>query len=180
VSNTKSSRKELYCYVPIISILSLNCCPTDDLSFVPFSIFSLYGLPLRIHRETLSLYPSTALFPSSKPASLPVKLLLRLGEVAHIVRLYSDPSTGRITECSNLTLLNAILVFRGVERSDSKSTSTISKDGQEDPNFSVDQPKGPKITEYSLWLHVMGIQVMGSVFAFAVRYWVASIVFPSR
>lgn len=49
-----------------------------------------------------------------------------------------------------------------------------------DRNFSRNQPKGPKITEYLLWLHVMTIQVLGSMFAFGVRYWIAAIVFPNR
>lgn len=136
--------------------------------------------------------------------------MLRLAEIVNLVKIYRDEN-GRISECSNLTLLNAILVMRGVERDNSNpltagtssgsipdsngssiiassntSTENPQKKGLEvsttikDRNFSINQPKGPKITEYSLWLHVMTIQVLGSMFAFGVRYWIAAIVFPNR
>ncbi|SPO28224.1 related to ALG7 -UDP-N-acetylglucosamine-1-phosphate transferase [Ustilago trichophora] len=71
-----------------------------------------------------------------------------------------------IKSTTNLTLLNAILVMRGV------SHNPNAKQGQEKPFH------GPHITEWGLWIHTMILQVAGSALAFAIRYWLASVVFP--
>lgn len=169
----------------------------------------LSTLKNRIHEESLALYPSTTIFPDPTRISFIARFLLRLAEIVHLVKIYRDEN-GRISECSNLTLLNAILVMRGVERDNSNSLTKGTSSGSiadsnassiiassngstevsqkkeievtptKDRNFCINQPKGPKITEHSLWLHVMTIQVLGSMFAFGVRYWIAAIVFPNR
>lgn len=136
----------------------------------------------RYHAETNCVYPSIQYFASGdaendgqlvntsgKPlrrANAISTLVLRLLSALRLVQLdYYDKEKRRIKSTTNLTILNAILVLRGVRHL---------------PNPSPDQNPftGPHITEYGLWLHTMIIQVAGSCLAFAIRYQLASVVFP--
>ncbi|SPO28744.1 related to ALG7 -UDP-N-acetylglucosamine-1-phosphate transferase [Ustilago trichophora] len=71
-----------------------------------------------------------------------------------------------IKSTTNLTLLNAILVLRGVRH------KPDAKKHHEKPF------QGPNITESALWIHTMVLQLIASTLAFAIRYWLASLVFP--
>uniref|UniRef100_V5EWZ1 UDP-N-acetylglucosamine--dolichyl-phosphate N-acetylglucosaminephosphotransferase n=2 Tax=Kalmanozyma brasiliensis (strain GHG001) TaxID=1365824 RepID=V5EWZ1_KALBG len=136
----------------------------------------------RFHAESKCLYPSIQYFGSGnaaedeklpntslkalRPASMLSTIVLKLLSAVRLVQLdYYDEPKRRIKSTTNLTILNAILVFRGVRHLPS------AKAGQ--TPFT-----GPHITEYGLWVHTMIIQIAGSCLAFAIRYWVASVVFP--
>lgn len=136
----------------------------------------------RFHAETNCLYPSIQYFGSGdaaedeklpntslkalRPASTLSTIVLKLLSAVRLVQLdYYDEQRRRIKSTTNLTILNAILVFRGVRHLPSAQASQ--------------KPfAGPHITEYGLWVHTMIIQIAGSCLAFAIRYWVASVVFP--
>lgn len=99
---------------------------------------------------------------------------------------------GRIVATTNLTLLNTILVVAGVRGSpqDLQSRFDAEKDsGSGDPKESTSTtvavaatpsqpPQGPHIDEPKLWRMTMGVQLLGSAVAFAIRYWAAAAVFP--
>ena len=127
----------------------------------------------RFDAATRCLYPSVQYFSNTQadstadtlsnlhPASPLSTLILKLLSLLHLVQLDYYPN-GRIKSTTNLTLLNAILVIRGVRHT-----------------HSAEKPfTGPHISEHSLWLHTMLLQVAGSCLAFAIRYWLASVVFP--
>ncbi|SJX63925.1 related to ALG7-UDP-N-acetylglucosamine-1-phosphate transferase [Sporisorium reilianum f. sp. reilianum] len=136
----------------------------------------------RFHAPTNCLYPSIQYFGSGdkvkdaqlpntstkplRPASAISTLVLKLLSLVRLVQLeYYDDRKRRIKSTTNLTILNAILVLRGVRHR---------------PVHNADEQPftGPRISEYALWLHTMLIQVAGSCLAFAIRYWLASVVFP--
>ncbi|CDW96643.1 hypothetical protein [Sporisorium scitamineum] len=136
----------------------------------------------RFHAPTNSLYPSIQYFASGdkaqddrlpntstkplRPASVVSTLILKLLSFLRLVQLeFYDDHKRRIKSTTNLTILNAILVLRGVRHR---------------PTTHPDEKPftGPHISEYGLWLHTMLIQVAGSCLAFAIRYWLASVVFP--
>lgn len=137
----------------------------------------------RYHAETNSLYPSIQYFGSGDvdkdkqltntsmqplhPASTVSTLVLKSLSALHLVQLeFYDAQQRRIKSTTNLTILNAILVLRRVRH-------------RSHPTHDNQIPfTGPHISEYSLWLHTMLLQVAGSCLAFAIRYWLASIVFP--
>lgn len=141
----------------------------------------------RFHPSTNALYPSIQYFahpadnnnPESKtlpntsgkplrPASTLTLLTLRLLQALRLVQLdFYDDDRKVVKSTTNLTLLNAILLIRGVRCCASADT---------DP--SLIPFTGPRISELNLWTHTMLIQVAGSCLAFAIRYWVAAIVFP--
>ncbi|KAJ9473869.1 UDP-N-acetylglucosamine--dolichyl-phosphate N-acetylglucosaminephosphotransferase [Pseudozyma hubeiensis] len=136
----------------------------------------------RYHAATNCVYPSIQYFGSGdveadkqlsntssrplRPASTTSTLVLKLLAALHLVQLdFYDKHQRRIKSTTNLTILNAILVIRGVQHLPDSTTHT--------------KPfKGPHITEYGLWVHTMVLQVAGSCLAFAIRYWLAGIVFP--
>lgn len=140
----------------------------------------------RFDANTGCLYPSIQYFASGsaeadkelpntstkplRPASTIATLVLKLLAALRLVQLeYYDEEKGRksVKSTTNLTILNAILVFRDVRH----RPRELVKEGQ--------QPfTGPRITEYGLWVHTMVLQIAGSCLAFAIRYWVASVVFP--
>lgn len=137
----------------------------------------------RYDKQTNCLYPSLQFFGSGsavkdahlpntstkplRPASTLATMLLKLLATLRLVQLdYYDEQHNRIKSTTNLTILNAILVFRGVR---------ALPDSQSNPKHPF---QGPKVTEFGLWLHMMVLQVLGSCLAFAIRYWLATVVFP--
>ncbi|PWN49337.1 hypothetical protein IE53DRAFT_363231 [Violaceomyces palustris] len=137
----------------------------------------LFGLvPCPRHRvpdlnhETGLLHPSKAKL-ESRPGRFTTLILESFSSIGLVELEYSDgkreipPRT--IVSTTNLTLLNSILVLRRV-RSLDRSTESQRRRNQE----------GKGLSEQQLWFHVISIQILGSLIAFAIRYWVASIVFP--
>ncbi|SAM84386.1 related to ALG7-UDP-N-acetylglucosamine-1-phosphate transferase [Ustilago bromivora] len=120
-----------------------------------------------------SAFPTTSTIPLH-PANPITTLLLKFLATLQLVQLeyhqtqtQNNTARGKVKSTTNLTILNAILVFRGVRHKD----PTRLDEGE--------QPfTGPGITEYGLWTHTMLLQMAGSCLAFAVRYWLASLVFP--
>lgn len=150
----------------------------------------------RVHAETLALYPSMAVFPLTKPASKLGSLMLLILEKLHLVVLWreveliSGGTGGRIVATTNLTILNALLVISGVQVPPKTAFRTV-VEGRGIPEDLEDKssdkakldttsiaPTGPLINELRLWRMMMGVQLLGSAVAFAVRYWAAAIVFP--
>ena len=81
---------------------------------------------------------------------------------------------------ANLTLLNALLVARGVRPAPvdaAEADKVLPPDA--DPALRAEGVQGTLCTtERGLWYYVMGVQLVGSAVAFAIRYWLASLVFP--
>jgi UDP-N-acetylglucosamine--dolichyl-phosphate N-acetylglucosaminephosphotransferase len=122
--------------------------------------------------NTMALHPSQAFFGPDKPAKCITILVLQLFALFRFVTLeWEESEIGkgrrRLKSTTNLTILNAILVFRGVSPQKVKGNKESEVVKAE-----------PHIDEYSLWWHVMIFQVFCSLCAFAVRYWLAAIVFP--
>ena len=187
----------------------------------------------RIDPKSLQLYPSSAAWPPGEHASSIATLILSIFEKLHFVRLQRsvlEQEHGEkqkktvITGTTNLTILNAILVLRGVTGPMDKAgdtmlgkqvrTSSSSKSrkaslphvhqsllsgvpGESSGNGNgeggasvnadttgagemVEAVQGPRIGEQALWWHVMFAQFIGSTFAFGVRYYIASVLFPQR
>lgn len=145
-----------------------------------------------LHAPTLSLYPSSATFAQRPPSAL-VSFILQLLESLHVVVLTRDAKSGKISDTTNLTLINAVLVFRGVRppparplRASSGAESDIAAAESSNSTSTTPEmpavlvPSGPRITEYGLWVHIMALQVTGSILAFGVRYWLSGLVFPQR
>ncbi|SNX85322.1 related to ALG7 -UDP-N-acetylglucosamine-1-phosphate transferase [Melanopsichium pennsylvanicum] len=114
---------------------------------------------------------------SKKPlrrASLMATLVLKFLSNLHLVQIeFWDPKDRRkVKSTTNLTILNAILVFRGVQHR-SEREANQEKDDHDQRPFT-----GPEITEWGLWVNTMVLQIMGSAVAFGIRYWVARVVFP--
>lgn len=91
---------------------------------------------------------------------------LHLLERLHLVHLVRHD--GAVVGTTNLTLLNALLVLRGVRVELHTRT----------PLAVRRTPRSPAITEPALWRMAMGVQLLASAGAFAVRYWLAALVFP--
>lgn len=122
----------------------------------------------------MTLYPSQALFSPEKPAKPIAVAVLRLFSAFRFVHLEWDqrdchPNQRRLKSTTNLTILNAILVLRGLRPQQIKS--------REDSN-DTRPTSSARINEYQLWCHVMVFQIFCSLCAFAVRYWLAAVVFP--
>lgn len=148
-----------------------------------------------IDLQTMALHPSMAHYGDKRPRPLAV-LILRIFSalrLAHLVWVEDqaasiadrDPDTARprrrLASTSNLTLLNAILVFRGVKPLPQALAPTPTQAGQTgkaegDPATMAHQ--GPRISERSLWWHVILLQIACSMLAFGIRYWLAAVVFP--
>ncbi|KAE8260277.1 hypothetical protein A4X13_0g438 [Tilletia indica] len=154
-------------------------------------------------------------------------VILRLFEMLRLVALVRLPSEseggadangtkdregskneGKVIACTNLTLLNALLVLRGVRprldlvRTDelpilaselgltlpltTSTHSSVPSSSVEDEaslrrklrDLSVRASGGVRVSELELWVYMMGVQVLGSLAAFSVRYWLAPVVFP--
>ncbi|PKI82393.1 UDP-N-acetylglucosamine--dolichyl-phosphatN-acetylglucosaminephosphotransferase [Malassezia vespertilionis] len=89
-----------------------------------------------------------------------------------VCRVYD--THGKVLGVSNLTLLNAILVFCGA-RPGLASEATK----RDDVALRVDALQGTVwLSERGLWYAMMGVQVAGSVLAFLVRYRLANAIFP--
>lgn len=122
----------------------------------------------------MALYPSQAIFSPEKPAKPIAVAILRLFSAFHFVHLEWDSpgsTTGkrRLRSTTNLTILNAILIFRGLRPQKVK--------GEENSNQAITSSTA-HVSEYQLWCHVMVFQIFCSLCAFAVRYWLAAVVFP--
>ncbi|WFD31248.1 Superkiller protein 3 [Malassezia sp. CBS 17886] len=143
----------------------------------------LFGLiPCARHRvpnvdkSTRLLYPSCVRLSTQPPLRrATTAAVLCVLERASLVRRVCDMH-GRVVGVTNLTLLNAVLVFCGTHVHPVRDSDTTSGPN---PALRV-QPVADslRISEHALWYYVMGIQVLGSCAAFAVRYWLASVVFP--
>lgn len=131
----------------------------------------------------MGLHPSVTTFSPQKPATALATRILQLFAAFRMVDLQWQPAPGQlgkrqIYSTTNLTILNAILVFRGVRPL--AQVETKDKD-KAVPDKLWDGPSANTtvhITEYALWWHVILFQVVCSAIAFGVRYWLASIVFP--
>ncbi|BGP03839.1 tunicamycin resistance protein [Rhodotorula toruloides] len=123
-----------------------------------YSVPQLFGLvPCPRHRlprldkKTGNLVNSWAVLPPPSQRSSQHKIgvaLLRAIEPLGLVGLQRDPSTSEITACTNLTILNLLLLRLGSVRED-------------------------RLTKRLMWC-----QVAGSVVAFAVRYGAGRLVYP--
>ncbi|WFD27953.1 UDP-N-acetylglucosamine--dolichyl-phosphatN-acetylglucosaminephosphotransferase [Malassezia nana] len=143
-------------------LFSLVPCPRHRVPFVDTSTGCLYPSCVRLH-------PST---------SWPIIGLLRLLEMCRCVQLIRHEQ-GHIVGVTNLTLLNAVLVARGSRCASASSAVVESCMGHKDPALRVPAHSATlRLSERGLWYHVMVIQVMGSLVAFTVRYWLASLLFP--
>jgi UDP-N-acetylglucosamine--dolichyl-phosphate N-acetylglucosaminephosphotransferase len=131
-----------------------------------------------VHASSLALYPSRALLKDAKPSAKLSALrrpILELLQALRLVQLEYD-KRGAITSTTNLTLINALLVFAGVRGPPSLPADSADGEGKEAAADAA--PSGPRITEPTLWGLVMGTQIAGSLLAFTVRYWLAGVVFP--
>lgn len=86
---------------------------------------------------------------------------------------------GQQVGVTNFTLLNAVLVLRGVRPGvvDAAITDKPTP-ANADPALRVAGLGTRHINEQGLWYYVMGVQLAGSLVAFGIRYWLAAIVFP--
>ncbi|UZJ57303.1 hypothetical protein CBS101457_006623 [Exobasidium rhododendri] len=130
-----------------------------------------------VNLKTMSLHPSVATFSPEMPAKPITVAILRLFAAFRLARLQWDDTDKvngrkRLRSSTNLTLLNAILVFRGVHPQETKGEASSSDDPKSNTNTQ------PQIDEPGLWRHVMLFQIFCSLCAFGVRYWLAAIVFP--
>lgn len=155
----------------------------------------------------MRLHPSVAAFPIDKPARPITIAVLRLFAAFRFVSLeWEDEESSkngveekvqeknikglqleksrkqvpRLASTTNLTILNALLVLRGVETLKSAAgLRVVSSSGS--PLLEVKEGRrlrGPAITELGLFWHVMLVQIACSAAAFGVRYWLAAVVFP--
>lgn len=103
-----------------------------------------HRLPSLDHKTGL-LVPSWATVPPEKQQRKPTRIVLETLAMFGLVQVQRDPSTGRIAMCTNLTILNLILVLGGPMKED------------------------------RLTMSLMSLQALGSALAFGVRYGVASL-----
>lgn len=152
-----------------------------------------------VHRETMSLYPSIAVFSPGKPPSKLGTFMLLILEQLRLVILYRQSQVqpedlqasthgSHIVGTTNLTLLNTLLVVSGVRTPLQEVRRQLDDagarlKGEKIPKATsiserISRPAGPHIDEPRLWRMTMGVQLLGSALAFAVRYWAAAVVFP--
>ena len=143
----------------------------------------LFGLvPCPRHRvpfvdtESRTLYPSCVRLTEH---ALPTRLMLALLEqLGCVQRIYDE--CGQVVGTTNLTLLNALLVLRGVRVAPASKADLIASRSKTDP---VLRPAPVRhtlcVSEHTLWYYTMGVQALGSAMAFMVRYWLSSIIFPA-
>lgn len=187
---------DTYCYFAGMVLVSAGVLghysKTLLLFFLPqifnfvLSCPQLFGLvPCPRHRVPFVDASSGKLYPSSVRLShLPAPLrrvrntaLAILERLALVVRLYDEH--GAIVGVTNLTLLNALLVARGSRVQPVSSAQLAACYAQADPALRTTPVPGTlKVSEHALWYHIMAVQVLGSVVAFSIRYWLASVVFP--
>lgn len=162
------------------------------LFFVPqlinfaLSLPQLFGLvPCPRHRvpnvnlNTMALHPSIAVFTKERPAGFLAELILKIFSLLHLVKLeWREEKKGRVLQSTtNLTILNAILVMRGISPLSHDASGQIIKQQQLNGD-GTDKRRQSQISERGLWWHMMLFQAFCSSLAFAVRYWIATIVFP--
>lgn len=145
---------------------------------------------------TLTLVPSCVRIEPSR--GLQSALIRTLERVWVVQCVRSDD--GVVVAVSNMTLLNALLVMRGVRVEPLATMKQVSPPGSSvtsatpiktapplgsvrrgtDPTFRVQAASGaPRVSEHSLWRLAMLAQISGSLIAFGIRHWLASLVFPS-
>ncbi|CAO1630748.1 unnamed protein product [Sympodiomycopsis kandeliae] len=180
------SKTLLLFFIPQIFNFLLSC--PQLFGFVPCP---RHRVP-KVYPENLALYPSIAVFSERKPAGVLGVAMLRILEVLRFIKVYrqgdlTDNVTGqeeRIVATTNLTILNTILVLSGVRSPPEYIQWEIQRanhtEAQELASVTVSKPVGPHITEASLWNRMMIVQLIGSLIAFAIRYWAAAIVFPDQ
>lgn len=185
---------DTYCYFAGMVLVSCGVLghysKTLLLFFLPqifnflLSCPQLFGLvPCPRHRVPFVDVPSGRLYPSSVRlhASTPrvTHALLALLESCRCVRRLRN-ETGQVVGVTNMTLLNAVLVMAGaraetVSRADLSASLAVA-----DPAL---KPRAARstlyLTERGLWYCTMLVQVIGSVIAFAIRYRLSSVLFPS-
>ena len=132
-------------------LFGLVPCPRHRVPrYIPFFLYmllfpKLIGSAKRFDPETNIVHPSIAVF--ERPPSKLTTVILKVLAALRLTRLEIHPRTHVILSATNLTLLNAILVFVGPMR------------------------------EATLTSCVIVLQVMGSVLAFWIRYGLASLVY---
>lgn len=184
---------DTYCYFAGMVLVSCGVLghysKTLLLFFLPqifnflLSCPQLFGLvPCPRHRvpfvdkSTGQLYPSCVRLP--QPLSTSTIAMLRVLEACRCARLVRHEH-GHIVGVTNLTLLNAVLVARGVRCASASPAAMEACMAQKDPTLRVPaQSNTLHVSERGLWFYVIAIQVAGSLVAFTVRYWLASILFP--
>lgn len=135
--------------------------------------------PTPSHPGSIRVYPSSVAWTEGTHAKPIASILLTLAEVFHLVRLERN-AEGKIVGTTNLTLLNAILVFIGVQGPMVQPGPPILK-GQPKPKpvpATSGQVTGPRLGEQGLFLLVMLVQVVGSTIAFGIRHWGAFVFYP--
>lgn len=122
------------------------------------------------HFDDGALVPSCVHLGARAPARALVLTLERL-RVVRCVRTRDC----RVIGTTNLTLLNALLVLRGVRLAAAEDVAP-----RADPSIAVRRTAdSPRVSEHELWRMTMAVQVLASVGAFGVRYWLAALIFPS-
>ena len=97
-------------------------------------------------------------------ARAPARALVLTLERLRLVRCVRTRD-GRVVGTTNLTLLNALLVLRGV-----RLTAVDDAAPREDPSIAVRRTAdSPRVSEHDLWRMTMAVQVLASVGAFGVR-----------
>ncbi|WFD33504.1 UDP-N-acetylglucosamine--dolichyl-phosphatN-acetylglucosaminephosphotransferase [Malassezia cuniculi] len=120
-----------------------------------------------------ALVPSCVYMHNSSPLAHGIVAVLEALRLVRSIRT----DDGRVVGTTNFTLLNALLVLRGVRPQCIAPLNPPEKN--KDPIIPVRRTAdSPKITEHDLWRMVMGVQVLASLGAFAIRYWLAELIFP--
>lgn len=220
------SKTLLLFFLPQVFNFLLSC--PQLFGFVPCPRHRVPG----VHKETMGLFPSVAVFSRKKRIGTLGTGMLLILEALRLVRLYREgemqevethlahqsgrlnqeqkrgqEGSRRIVGTTNLTLLNSLLVLKGVRTPLEHVLNELRKaDADIDPSstsagqvvlLGIPSPThtqgGPTsnprqkhthahvhIDEPRLWRLAMGTQLLGSAIAFAVRYWAAAIVFPDQ
>lgn len=143
-------------------------------------LFSLVPCPRHrvpfVDKDSRTLYPSCVQIAPHTSAF--THWLLGLLEFCRCVQRIRD-TEGRVVGVTNLTLLNTLLVMRGVRVATAPPVDLHAP--VQDPALRLPPERHTLcVSEHLLWYYVMGVQVAGSLIAFIVRYWLSSIVFPAK
>jgi UDP-N-acetylglucosamine--dolichyl-phosphate N-acetylglucosaminephosphotransferase len=169
------SKTLLLFFIPQIFNFVLSCpqlfglvpCPRHRVPRYTINFCStctLWHHPPRFDAQTNLLYPSKALFPKPpKPLSV---LVLRVLAALGLTELTTHPTTGVILEATNLTILNFFLLRLG-PLSEKRLVQVLMAS---QVRSCLDDPSA-MTNEFGHW------QVTGSLFAFAVRYGLAGLVY---
>lgn len=182
---------DTYCYFAGMVLVSCGILghysKTLLLFFLPqifnfvLSCPQLFGLvPCPRHRvpavdvKTKKLYPSSVRL-SEKTHWITHHALAVLERMRCVHRLRD--AEGQVVGVTNLTLLNAVLVWTGATPQD--VTPAVLAASQQTPDPALKLPaRTSSLSERGLWYYVMALQVLGSVVAFLVRYQLSFVLFP--